>query len=437
MDETSGGRARVLGRLLATVVLVLPVSAGVPARAAEPAADEPQNGNVAYVRCVDISCFDRELFVVDGDGSSPVRIGSGEIQGPSWSPDGTRLAYTDDTGSGASVFVALSDGSARLRVTPKDMVSAHPAWSPDGSKIAFSMYRGSDTGSEIYVMNSDASNLIRLTDNDVHDAHPSWSPDGRIAFTRRTLEGVRIFVMDADGSNQTMITAGLNGDHGDPEWSPDGNRIVFVAFEVANGNRYDDIYLIDPDGSNLVALTNTASAKVAYAPTWAPDGTRLLFHGGGFGGSGGIMALNADGTHVSTFRSGRLLEPTWAAAYHGPTCRGLPVTLRGTAGNDRLIGTELPDVIYASGGNDTVIARGGSDLVCGGAGSDVIRGRSGADRLYGNAGADQIYGNKGKDKLYGNKGSDELRGGPGADRLIGGPGRDVLIGGLGTDSTTQ
>jgi acid phosphatase type 7 len=94
-------------------------------------------------------------------------------------------------------------------------------------------------------------------------------------------------------------------------------------------------------------------------------------------------------------------------------------TIRGTGGNDRLLGTSKKDVICGLGGNDTIRGRGGNDVLRGGAGKD------------------RIYGGKGRDRLYGDAGNDILRGQSGNDRVVGGRGRDRLYGDLGRDSLSS
>jgi len=87
-----------------------------------------------------------------------------------------------------------------------------------GSRIAFESVR--DGNGEIYVMDADGSNQTRLTNNPADDGSPAWSPDGsRIAFYSDRDGNYEIYVMDADGSNQTRIT---NNPAGDAflDWSP-------------------------------------------------------------------------------------------------------------------------------------------------------------------------------------------------------------------------
>lgn len=116
------------------------------------------------------------------------------------------------------------------------------------------------------------------------------------------------------------------------------------------------------------------------------------------------------------------------------SCRGVPATLSGTAGNDELLGTSGPDVIVAFGGNDRIVARAGQDLICAGRGNDYVGAGTAADKVFGGAGRDRLIGRGGPDLLKGAAGNDVLKGGRGSDRLRGGSGFDVCNGGPGADS---
>jgi uncharacterized repeat protein (TIGR01451 family) len=120
----------------------------------------------------------------------------------------------------------------------------------------------------------------------------------------------------------------------------------------------------------------------------------------------------------------------------GPTatCRGVPATMIGTAGDDTIAGTGGRDVIASFGGNDTITSLASRDLVCVGSGNDHVSAGSAADRVFGGAGQDRLLGRGGPDVLRGNAGNDVLRGNRGADRLRGGAGFDRCRGGAGADS---
>lgn len=116
------------------------------------------------------------------------------------------------------------------------------------------------------------------------------------------------------------------------------------------------------------------------------------------------------------------------------SCRGIPATIVGTAGNDILTGTGGPDVIVAFRGDDRISSFAGRDLICAGGGSDRITAGSAADRVFGGRGSDRLLGRGGPDALWGNRGNDVLKGNRGADRLRGGAGFDRCNGGPGSNS---
>src|SRR5687768_12962029 len=126
------------------------------------------------------------------------------------------------------VWVMNADGSGRRRLTSDPEMDFDPSWSPDGSRIAFRSHRDGDE--EVYVMAADGSGQRNLSDSPTSDHSPSWSPDGTmIAFASdRDGDPNEIYVMDADGSNQERITDNPGIDEY-PTWSPDSTRIAFTC----------------------------------------------------------------------------------------------------------------------------------------------------------------------------------------------------------------
>src|SRR5262245_16079080 len=116
----------------------------------------------------------------------------------------------------------------------------------------------------------------------------------------------------------------------------------------------------------------------------------------------------------------------------GP-CAGARITIRGTNGPNRLVGTPRRDVIAGLGGNDTILGQGGNDTICGGGGNDTVRGGDGADRVEGGNGNDKAYGDAGNDQVLGGAGLDTVRGGDGTDTVNGGTGDDQGFGDAGVD----
>ena len=125
-----------------------------------------------------------------------------------------------------------------------------PSWSPDGTMIAFASSR--EGSSDIYVMKDDGTGTRRLTSSAENDQHPAWSSDGEQIVFDRSVEGGRLFVMDADGGGQRRLTDDT-AEEGDPAWSPDGATIAYSR--RTPGSDVREIWLVDADGSNPRQLT--------------------------------------------------------------------------------------------------------------------------------------------------------------------------------------
>ncbi len=222
----------------------------------------------------------REIYVMDANGSNPVRLTSNSIEDnrPDWSSDGSKIVFSSTRDNrGGEIYVMDANGSNPVRLTHNSVQVYAPVWSPDGSKIAFTSNTRSGGGGEIYVMNADGSNPRNLTQNgnDYHDVYPAWSPDGtKIAFCSRP-DQVRdrtngIYVMNTDGSNLVRLTS--TGQVYALTYSPDGSKIAFVTSS--------NIYVMNADGSNRVQLTESNDINSLSVIDWSPDGGKLVFVSG-------------------------------------------------------------------------------------------------------------------------------------------------------------
>jgi Tol biopolymer transport system component len=305
--------AAVGGRLAFT-------QAVLPAPVTGPAA----NGLIAFER-------DGDIHVVEPDGTDEhaLIVEPGVQLAPSWSRDGTRIAYwSAATDAGPwDIMVANADGADHVTVASGLIeAAAGPDWSPDGSALLFAA-RTVPSGeapcldtttteafcsSRIITAATDGSTgAVAIGDPDLDAKSPAWSPDGSlIAFAGgdAAASTIRLYLMAADGSDVRPVStsSGSGWSFDKQDWSPDGTQIVTQV-----GQSSWDIILVAADGSGetMVTDTPTADALAAFAvdgsigwfgdaaggcclqvldaggvrsalpgfvPVWSPDGLRIV-----------------------------------------------------------------------------------------------------------------------------------------------------------------
>jgi len=255
------------------------------------------------------------IAVAYADGSNTVTLARGT--GPSWSPDGTKIAfaaidyycdyyYYDCYYYPVGLAVMSADGSGLVFLT-NEASDAQPTWSPDGTRIAFISSRNGRSG--VYVLNAGVPTLLTNTPRAV--SKPAWSPDGtRLAFTCEVDSGNSdICVINANGTGFTRLTSDPGQDAG-PAWKPDGSRIAFATTRYAGAY---ELASMTPDGGDVTRLS---PATAASDPAWKPDGTKLvvanLVCGSSSGcSSRGLLVMTAGGTGLTTVSAGADYAPAW------------------------------------------------------------------------------------------------------------------------------
>lgn len=235
---------------------------------------------------------DYQVDVIDRHGSNLNTIATGLAFGPAWSPDGSRMAFTQYQVTGTAfgvkiatvISVVSTAGGAITQLTPSGATNYQPTWSPDGRRIAFT--NDSSGMGSIGVVDATGANLRLLTHSAYGDVAPAWSPTAdEIAFNRQMPSGgYELHVMRGDGTGDRTVADNVSSPY-PPYWSPDGTRLAFHT-QVSGVTQ---IAVVNVDGTGYAQLTSLAAG--AGLPTWSPDGTRIAFIS-----SGDIFVMNADGT---------------------------------------------------------------------------------------------------------------------------------------------
>lgn len=251
------------------------------------------------------------IYVMKDDGSNVRQLTDSPLYDslPTWSPDGSQIAFMRDlhsTGAGKGqqydLFIMDADGSNLRNVTQHPAGDGNGAWSPDGRSLVFSSDRNGYT--DIYTLEIASGVMTQLTDNSKEEGlsdAPSWSPDGQQIVYEHVVpgQGRHVYIMDADGRNARRLLKGpqphiINErdlvSRGFPRWSPDGEQILYFVDELRWGGR-DGAVILRAGNRLIIVDKNGRQPKVLKIPQkwhiskgrWAADGKQVLFAGADHG----------------------------------------------------------------------------------------------------------------------------------------------------------
>lgn len=332
--------ARHSGTLMVVATLIL--LAGCGAEAPPPATPAPSpagthEGGLFIYQAVYPDGVDIGRMRLDGTEAERLPVTDYERWHPRWSPNGSLIVYDrwHPREEKQHIAVVAPDGSGDrvvVECVSPCLAVEHPAWSPNGQEIVFAGVTGQEWDSPdmachlgLYdVASGEVTHLLSETGCGFSYMAPHFSPDGtRIVFKRIDEAAGRsaLFTVAVDGSDLQQLTDWGLGAR--PDWSPDGDWIVFMDVEHAPPFGQVHLYRIRADGTDLLQLTDMPGPVTGDVfPRWLPDGSAILFSrcDGGFACEPRV--INPDGSDDR-----RLVSQFGSQVHHvmlQPTSRSTP-----------------------------------------------------------------------------------------------------------------
>lgn len=321
--------------LTATLVAIAMAVMALPASANATFAGKP--GPIAFQRISDLNDDERsDLFRVSPKTGKASQLT--DFPATTWfadySPDGRRLIFTrtdfSASAAGDVLYTMNANGSDPVALasscTGDCLGDSSAAWAPDASHIVFERAFGpvvDDAAADVdlYIAAADGSGErqvpIDLEGREPHDAQ--WSPDGEWLAVNvlnvgptKPKNASAIYVLRPDGSELQQITP-LRLNAGNPDWSPNGNRIVFNS--SYEGQHEAEIYTVRPDGSHRRRILGQPEDQFAFEPVFSPNGRRIAYTKTSRRGLPHIWTMRANGADRRQLTHGEVvdLRPDWGA----------------------------------------------------------------------------------------------------------------------------
>jgi len=261
---------------------------------------------LAYVTVTNKANSNRRfrLYVADSDGYNAQSILTSRepIMSPSWSPDGTQLAYVSyEQGNSAIYIQNIFTGEKRL-ISGREGINTAPDWSPDGSRMAMSLSVNGNP--DIYVMNLKSGALTQVTDDRAIDTEPTWNGTQSLVFTSNRGGSPQLYRIAATGGNAQRIT--FEGKYNSAADIAE-KKLTYItgnrgAFHVA-------IQSLQSSGRDILS-----NGQLDESPTLAPNGTMVVYSTLRSGQN--ALAVVSDNGKAKQFLrtpAGDVREPAWSS----------------------------------------------------------------------------------------------------------------------------
>lgn len=315
--------ARVLLAVGLLMLILLAVEAG-PAEATFPG----NNGKIAWLQSYPGHPGGTEIYTNGGFLGTSIRLTNNNITeyDPSYSPDGTRIAYSAYDGKDMEIYTVRAEppnvGSTQ-KITWNDTWDGNPCYaSDDGSKIAYAGFDGND----MEIFTTRAGTRFNVTNNDTWDGFPTFSRFGpKIGFLGRDNgNDTEIYSISPTGEDRQQWTNNVTWE-GAPDYQPSGTRMLYAASDGHDheiymvhrpslGKFYEPVQITDNPVNDLDPVWSPNSQEVAYAqfhwPIFGETQNWEIFTQGVWGGIFGTNVTLSEGTSDT--------EPAWQAIPRSP-----------------------------------------------------------------------------------------------------------------------